>query len=199
MDLLRPDPASLFGLCVLIVDADAPARGATRALAYRLGLAVACAADADAAVASLRDRAFDAVLLDPALSTATGASLVRAIRALPGRERAIPIVALCDADGPDAGACRDAGANARLERPAETRRLAALLARLCRAGAADPRDERRWIDAAELADAPPAATRRPAPPERPRDAVLHPIARTQMIRAARAADEPPRPLSVAGH
>ena len=169
MDTPTPDPRSLFGLTALVV-ADEPA--ALRATAYRLGLAVAWATDATAALGA---QPLDAVLVDAGSARPDGPSAARAIRALAGPARDVPMIAIA-ADAGLARACLEAGADAVVADPTDAARLAAALAPLFADRPAPP--------PAGLAD-PCAALPGPLAA-----LALHPVVRSLMDAASRPGGDP---------
>jgi len=123
---------SLLGLSVLVVDADPVARQATRAVAFRLGLAVASADDGDEAIAALRTHPVDAVLVALDRPGLDGLQATRAIRAQPARWAGLPVLALSAHDGDlQRTRCLEAGLDDLLASPPDAARLAAALGALC--------------------------------------------------------------------
>jgi len=127
-----PPHPSLFGLSVLVVDADPVARQQTRAVAFRLGLAVASADDGHEAIAALRAHPVDAVLVALDRPGLDGLQATRTIRAQQARWAQVPVLALSDRAG-DAERlrCLDAGLDGLLSSPPDAARLAAALSSLC--------------------------------------------------------------------
>jgi CheY-like chemotaxis protein len=67
--------------CVLVVDDDEAPRGAYARILARHGFSVGTAADAEAALAELRSRKYDAVLSDVTMPGLSGFDLVKRLRA----------------------------------------------------------------------------------------------------------------------
>jgi CheY-like chemotaxis protein len=86
--------------------------------------------------AALGPRPFDAVLMDVMMPGLDGLEAARRIRALPGPERRVPILAVtASAFAEDIAACREAGMDAHLAKPIEREALLAALVDLVRAAA----------------------------------------------------------------
>lgn len=87
--------------------------------------------DGHAAVSAVQNLSFDVVLMDVQMPEMNGLEATRAIRALPGLESQVPVIALTASAMPeDAQICRDAGMNDYLVKPLTPAALHASLARL---------------------------------------------------------------------
>jgi len=136
-----PQPVAAGPLHVLVAD-DVPANLAVaRALLGSAGHTVECVTDGAEAVealeaAAVSPRPFDAVLMDVMMPGLDGLEAARRIRALPGPERRVPILAVtASAFAEDIAACREAGMDAHLAKPIEREALLAALVDLVRAAA----------------------------------------------------------------
>ena len=109
---------------VLIVDDNATNRVVAQALCEMFGCSSETAEDGLEAVAAVQARPFDLVLMDIKMPRMDGVQATQAIRALPGRERNIPIVALtANADPDDAKHYLSIGMAAVVEKPIKPERL----------------------------------------------------------------------------
>ncbi|MBA4804090.1 MAG: response regulator [Brevundimonas sp.] len=109
---------------VLIVDDNATNRVVAQALCEMFGCTSETAEDGVEAVACVKERRFDLVLMDIKMPRMDGVEATKAIRALPGPERTIPIVALtANADPDDARRYLSIGMAAVVEKPIKPERL----------------------------------------------------------------------------
>lgn len=109
---------------VLIVDDNATNRVVAQALCEMFGCTSETAEDGVEAVECVKERRFDLVLMDIKMPRMDGVQATQAIRALPGAERAIPIVALtANADPEDAKRYLAIGMAAVVEKPIKPERL----------------------------------------------------------------------------
>ena len=109
---------------VLIVDDNATNRVVAQALCEMFGCTSETAEDGVEAVECVQERRFDLVLMDIKMPRMDGVQATQAIRALPGPERAIPIVALtANADPEDARRYLGIGMVAVVEKPIKPERL----------------------------------------------------------------------------
>jgi PAS domain S-box-containing protein len=121
--------AQCCGCRILLVDDDPIGREVTRDLLGRVGLEVELADDGEQAVAKVRERPHDLVLMDVQMPVMDGYQASRAIRRLPGAAE-LPIVAMtAGAFEEDEAACLAAGMNAYLRKPVAPETLYAMLAR----------------------------------------------------------------------
>jgi signal transduction histidine kinase/DNA-binding NarL/FixJ family response regulator/HPt (histidine-containing phosphotransfer) domain-containing protein len=138
-----PQPAAVTRapLLVLVAD-DVPANLAVaRALLESAGHQAYCVNGGAQAVQAVTDghdgRRFDVVLMDVMMPGMDGLEATRRIRALPGAQAEVPILAVtASAFAEDVEACREAGMNAHLAKPIEREALLAALDRLTE----EPRD-----------------------------------------------------------
>jgi len=133
----RHEPAEpRAGLRVLVADDVAANLAVARALLESAGYVVACVAGGAQAVAAVAEAAaaaqvFDVVLMDVMMPGVDGLEAARRIRALPGPERAVPMLAVtASVFAEDIAACDAAGMDAHLAKPIERGALLAALARL---------------------------------------------------------------------
>ena len=124
----RPAPA----LQVLVAEDHVVNRQVLSAMLESMGHAAHFVSDGDQAVAAVRDRHFDLVLMDVHMPGVDGISATRQIRALPDRAAAtIPIVALtADAFTDTRQRCQVAGMNDFLTKPVSREKLAGVLRQL---------------------------------------------------------------------
>lgn len=94
----RPDEGALHGKRVLVVDDEPAIRECLAFLLGRHGIDVACAADGDAALAAIRARPPDLVILDVVMPGTDGHQVCRAVRADPATAR-MPVIMLSARDG----------------------------------------------------------------------------------------------------
>src|SRR5690606_20859760 len=109
---------------VLIVDDNATNRVVAQALCEMFGCTSETAEDGVEAVEAVRERQFDLVLMDIKMPRMDGVQATKAIRALEGAARAVPIVALtANADPDDAKKYLACGMAAVVEKPIKPERL----------------------------------------------------------------------------
>lgn len=113
-------PASaLAGRHVLLAEDNQLNQEVALALLREAGISVDLVGDGAAAVEHVRERAYDAVLLDIQMPVMDGLEAARAIRALPGRER-LPLIAMtANAMQQDRERCLVAGMNDHIAKPIE--------------------------------------------------------------------------------
>ncbi|MDB5586312.1 MAG: sensory box protein [Devosia sp.] len=122
------DKAALTDRRVLLVDDNTPTREAITDLLELAGVTVDTAASGSEALERLARRAYDAVLMDMALSDMAGREVTRRIRRNPAWTR-LPIIALTGEDGlEDRDTGRGAGMTAHIVKPVEETRLYRVLA-----------------------------------------------------------------------
>ncbi|NKC29401.1 hybrid sensor histidine kinase/response regulator [Falsiroseomonas selenitidurans] len=124
-----PAVARSGGALRILVAEDVPAaRMLLTTVLERAGHAVTAAVDGPHALAALHGAGFDLVVLDLHMPGLGGVGVARAVRALPGEQGRVPLIALTadPAEELDA-ACRAAGFDAVLRKPFETRRLLGLV------------------------------------------------------------------------
>ena len=145
-DAAAPLPAAVGGerrtrpLRVLVAD-DVPANlGVARALLESAGHMVTCVGGGAEAVAAVADRPeppFDVVLMDVMMPEVDGQEATRRIRALPGAQGLVPVVAVTAGAFPeDIAACRAAGMDEHVAKPIDRSKLLVVLDRLAGAGPA---------------------------------------------------------------
>ncbi|MGG5812148.1 ATP-binding protein [Falsiroseomonas sp. CW058] len=113
----------------ILVAEDVPAsRLLLSAVLERAGHVVTATEDGARALAALHNASFDMVLMDLNMPGMDGYGVAAAIRMLPGEQSRVPLVALT-ADAPEEiePRCREAGFDAVLRKPFETRRLLGLI------------------------------------------------------------------------
>jgi signal transduction histidine kinase/CheY-like chemotaxis protein len=109
---------------ILIVDDNATNRVVAQALCEMFGCSSETAEDGLEALAAIQARPFDLVLMDIKMPRMDGVQATQAIRALPGGERTIPIIALtANADPDDAKHYLSIGMAAVVEKPIKPERL----------------------------------------------------------------------------
>jgi len=109
---------------VLIVDDNATNRVVAQALCEMFGCTSETAEDGAEALEAVQERQFDLVLMDIKMPRMDGVQATRAIRALDGPARAVPIVALtANADPDDARKYLACGMAAVVEKPIKPERL----------------------------------------------------------------------------
>ena len=109
---------------ILIVDDNATNRVVAQALCEMFGCSSETAEDGLEALEAVQARPFDLILMDIKMPRMDGVQATQAIRALPGRERNIPIVALtANADPDDAKHYLSIGMAAVVEKPIKPERL----------------------------------------------------------------------------
>jgi signal transduction histidine kinase/CheY-like chemotaxis protein len=129
----RLDPATRAArpLRILVADDIAPNRMLMRAMLGTAGHDVTLVADGVAALAALQGQTFDAVLMDVRMPGMDGLEATRRLRALPGPERNLPVIAVTASALPEEIAeCRAAGMDTHVAKPVERVPLLALLAAL---------------------------------------------------------------------
>ena len=109
---------------ILIVDDNATNRVVAQALCEMFGCSSETAEDGVEALEAVQARPFDLILMDIKMPRMDGVQATKAIRALPGPERDIPIVALtANADPDDARHYLSIGMAAVVEKPIKPERL----------------------------------------------------------------------------
>lgn len=121
---VRDEPA---GLRILLAEDERMTQMVAATILRRAGHTVTVVGDGRAALEAVRDRPFDLVVLDLRMPDMDGVAALRAIRALPDRDRAAVRAVILSASAlpEDGERCRAAGADAVLAKPL---RLDALLA-----------------------------------------------------------------------
>ena len=108
----RPFPAAPSPHRILLADDSPSVRQLVRAYLLESGYEVDVVARGDEAVAAFDSVTYDLVLMDVEMPVMSGLHAAEAIRRLPGRAGATPIMALtANTDPSNRGACRDAGMN----------------------------------------------------------------------------------------
>ncbi|MEO8524670.1 MAG: PAS domain S-box protein [Caldimonas sp.] len=116
-DALRALQATRAGARVLLAEDNVVNQEVAAELLRSAGLEVAIARDGVEAVAMIRSRPFDLVLMDVQMPGLDGLQATRAVRALPGLGR-VPIIAMtANAFGEDREACIAAGMNDHVAKP----------------------------------------------------------------------------------
>ena len=109
---------------ILIVDDNATNRVVAQALCEMFGCTSETAEDGVDALEAVQDRPFDLILMDIKMPRMDGVQATKAIRALTGPARNIPIIALtANADPDDAKAYLATGMAAVVEKPIKPERL----------------------------------------------------------------------------
>jgi CheY-like chemotaxis protein len=109
---------------ILIVDDNATNRVVAQALCEMFGCTSECCEDGQEALAAVKDRRFDMILMDIKMPRMDGVQATQAIRALPGPAKDTPIVALtANADPDDAKHYLTIGMAAVVEKPIKPERL----------------------------------------------------------------------------
>jgi signal transduction histidine kinase/CheY-like chemotaxis protein len=130
----REAPVSASGLRILVAEDNPVNALLARALLERAGHAVEVVADGVEALEAARQARHDLVLLDMRMPRLDGPGAARAIRALEGPARRVPIAALtADAGEDERQTCLQAGMDDFLTKPLDPRQLEALVTRLTRA------------------------------------------------------------------
>jgi signal transduction histidine kinase/CheY-like chemotaxis protein len=143
-----PSPLPGGARKVLVVDDNAVNRTVAASLVRKLGFAVELAQDGAEAVTAVEGQAFALVLMDCHMPGEDGFTATARIRALPGVEARVPIVALTASAMPEElESCRRAGMDDCLTKPVGLAQLKEVLDRFAGPG--------------ELATAPPPAQRAP--------------------------------------
>lgn len=125
----RTEPSLRQGARILVVDDNAVNRKVASLSLQRFGCSVETAVNGQEALDSVQATAFDLVLMDVRMPVMDGLQATRAIRALGGRFRDLPIVALT-ADGFEETkqSCIQSGMNDHLAKPFTSEDLQAMLA-----------------------------------------------------------------------
>lgn len=112
------------GARILVAEDVPAARLLLAAVLERAGHQVTAAADGARALAAMHSAAFDLLILDLHMPGMDGFGVAAAVRAMPGEAGRVPILALT-ADPPEGveAQCREAGFDAVLQKPFETRRM----------------------------------------------------------------------------
>lgn len=134
--------ADLAGKTLLLVDDNMVVRIATSAVAARIGLIPTAAPGGEAALAALRQSAFDAVLMDLAMPGLDGLQATRAIRSSGEPWLAVPVIGMsATVDAEETRRCIEAGMILLLAKPitavALADAIAAALTASPRAGQSD--------------------------------------------------------------
>jgi signal transduction histidine kinase/FixJ family two-component response regulator len=113
---------------ILIVDDNATNRVVAQALCEMFGCTSECAEDGIEAVEAVQSRRFDLVLMDIKMPRMDGVQATQTIRALPGPEKNVPIIALtANADPDDAKHYVQIGMASVVEKPIKPERLRAAM------------------------------------------------------------------------
>jgi two-component system, sensor histidine kinase len=113
---------------ILIVDDNATNRVVAQALCEMFGCTSECAEDGLEAVEAVQSRRFDLVLMDIKMPRMDGVQATLAIRALPGPDKDVPIIALtANADPDDAKHYLSIGMASVVEKPIKPERLRAAM------------------------------------------------------------------------
>ena len=120
-----------MGLHVLVADDNATNRLVARTLCEMFGCTVETVEDGDDAVAAVSEGRFDLVLMDIRMPRLDGVAATGRIRALPGPQSQVPILALtANADPWDAAGYLAQGMSGVVEKPVKAERLAEAMATL---------------------------------------------------------------------
>ena len=131
----EPAAASTRAAHILVVDDNATNRMVAQSLVEMFECTSESAEDGEEAVEAARTGRFDLILMDIKMPRMDGVAATRAIRALPGRVGAIPIIALtANADPEDAEAYVAAGMNGVVEKPMKPEHLLQALQQALAAG-----------------------------------------------------------------
>lgn len=115
-------------LRILVAEDVAASRLLLTTVLERAGHAVTAASDGPAALAALHRASFDLAVLDLHMPSLGGLGVAPAVRALPGDQSRLPLIALtADPAEQVEECCRAAGFDAVLRKPFETRRLLGLI------------------------------------------------------------------------
>jgi CheY-like chemotaxis protein/HPt (histidine-containing phosphotransfer) domain-containing protein len=115
---------------ILLAEDTAMSQELVVAVLTRAGHEVEVVGDGTAAVEAMKKRPFDLVLLDLQMPQMDGIKAAQAIRAMPGRPKDVPIIALTARASPkDAERCRAAGMNDHVAKPISAAELVALVDR----------------------------------------------------------------------
>jgi signal transduction histidine kinase/CheY-like chemotaxis protein/HPt (histidine-containing phosphotransfer) domain-containing protein len=174
--VFKPDPVPTFAGRVLLVEDNPVNQAVTERMLQRVGLEVETIGDGSAAVAAVRDQAFDLVLMDVQMPVMDGLAATRAIRAHQASQGVhTPIVALtANAMAQERDTCLAAGMDDFLPKPFASPQLHQILARwiAARPGAAPAKGS--------------TAAREPAPPSRAEPMDDHSFPGTVLDRAVLA-------------
>jgi len=110
-------PGSPRSLRVLIAEDDALNAAMLRAILEQLGHQVVHAQNGQRAADLARIADFDLLMLDGRMPVLDGPGAAAAVRALDGKNRDMPIIAVIDGDADEARDCMDAGADIVLRKP----------------------------------------------------------------------------------
>ncbi|NQW11846.1 MAG: response regulator, partial [Alphaproteobacteria bacterium] len=131
--------AALRPLHLLVAEDNPVNQRVARGLLERRGHSVTLVANGREAVDAMGRARFDAILMDYHMPEMDGVAAARAIRALPGPEAGIPILAVtAGAMEHEIQACLDAGMNAVVAKPIDPRMLSRALARVVPTVGEDP-------------------------------------------------------------
>lgn len=129
-----PAQWSMGNLSILLAEDNRANQEIAAAMLRRLGHRVAIVPDGAAALHAARLQRYDLILMDMMMPGMDGLAAARAIRALPGADGQVPIIALTANALPEhAAACRAAGMNDFVAKPFAKRDLVAALERLAAA------------------------------------------------------------------
>ena len=133
LPLRRPPPGlatpPVPALRVLVAEDIAANRAVALALLRRLGHEAEAVEDGAAAVAAVRNRTYDLVLMDLMMPEMDGIAATRAIRALPGAAAQVPIIAVSAQASPETEVeCREAGMDRFQAKPLQAERLRSAIA-----------------------------------------------------------------------
>ncbi|MGC2855199.1 response regulator [Novispirillum sp. DQ9] len=132
-----PEAAPRRGLSILLAEDNPINQKVVTGFLTHQGHRVELAANGAEAVAAAARGVFDVVLMDVHMPVLDGLRAAAAIRALPGPQARVPILALtADVFPEDVARCRRAGMDGHLAKPVQPEHLAAALARAC--GGAPP-------------------------------------------------------------
>jgi hypothetical protein len=116
-------------LRILVVEDNATNQLVARSVLAKFGIAPDLAGNGLEAIAAVRVIAYDVVLMDVHMPEMDGLQATRAIRALPGPQSRVPIIALtANAFDSDVARCRDAGMNGHIGKPFRREELMIALA-----------------------------------------------------------------------
>ncbi|MBI1685953.1 ATP-binding protein [Caulobacter hibisci] len=122
------DTASIAGARVLVVDDHVVNRRAIELVLQTFGVTPILAESGEQALEILASTVFDAVLMDVYMPGLGGRETTRLLRAEPGLNRGVPVIAVTASSTPkDWDACRSAGMNAHVAKPIDPAQLHAAL------------------------------------------------------------------------
>ncbi len=122
------DVASIAGARVLVVDDHVVNRRAVELVLQTFGVTPVLAESGEQALEILASTVFDAVLMDVYMPGLGGRETTRVLRAEPGLNRGVPVIAVTASSTPkDWEACRAAGMNAHVAKPIDPAQLHAAL------------------------------------------------------------------------